>query len=217
MFRRIGPIRTDSFPGRPRLHPPCGVPSDEPVMQLMKSYRGNDAEFTTALEDYYYSRDDARHGRLAELFAAQRRLHPVLLSPAHLGDAWCAWRGRRNASSVAMVAHPIRKLDPPFNARQAWKAVPLATTVSEGRIGAAMNQDINVLALVKGEERYVFLYDDASRAETLRTLGRYASNPELSFTWYDAAVLSQKIRQESQRYRSNSRFDMPLPTDSEEA
>ncbi len=40
-----------------------------------------------------------------------------------------------------------------------------------------MSQDINVLALVKGAERYVFLYDDASRAETLRTLGRYASNP----------------------------------------
>ena len=80
-----------------------------------------------------------------------------------------------------------------------------------------MSQDINVLALVKGDERYVFLYDDANRAETLRTLGRYASNPELSFTWYDAAVLSQKIRQESQRYRSRSRFSMPLPTDSEEA
>ena len=63
-----------------------------------------------------------------------------------------------------------------------------------------MSQDINVLALVKGAERYVFLYDDASRAETLRTLGRYASNPELSFTWYDAAVLSQKIRQESQKH-----------------
>ena len=57
-----------------------------------------------------------------------------------------------------------------------------------------MSQDINVLALVKGSERYVFLYDDDSRAETLRILGRYASNPELSFTWYDAAVLSQKVR-----------------------
>ena len=32
-----------------------------------------------------------------------------------------------------------------------------------------MSQDINVLALVKGSERYVFLYDDESRAETLRT------------------------------------------------
>jgi hypothetical protein len=80
-----------------------------------------------------------------------------------------------------------------------------------------MNQDINVLALVKGAERYVFLYDDASRAETLRTLGRYASNPELSFTWYDAAVLSQKIRQESrQRFSRTSRFDLPLSSDREE-
>ncbi len=41
-----------------------------------------------------------------------------------------------------------------------------------------MSQDINVLALVKGAERYVFLYDDSSRAETLRMLGRYASNPD---------------------------------------
>jgi hypothetical protein len=76
-----------------------------------------------------------------------------------------------------------------------------------------MSQDINVLALVKGGERYVFLYDDSSRAETLRTLGRYASNPELSFTWYDAAVLSQKIRQESQKQTAGRRFDVPLPTD----
>lgn len=81
-----------------------------------------------------------------------------------------------------------------------------------------MAQDINVLALVKGAERYVFLYDDASRAETLRVLGRYASNPELSFTWYDAAVLSQKIRQEVPKPHITRprRFDMPLRTDSDE-
>ncbi|NIL96273.1 MAG: hypothetical protein GTO53_02815 [Planctomycetales bacterium] len=79
-----------------------------------------------------------------------------------------------------------------------------------------MTHDINVLALVKGEERYVFLFDDDSRAATLRVLGRYASNPELSFTWYDAAVLSQKIRQEAQRNTASNRFDLPLPTDGEE-
>lgn len=79
-----------------------------------------------------------------------------------------------------------------------------------------MSQDINVLALVKGAERYVFLYDDASRAETLRVLGRFASNPELSFTWYDAAVLSQKIRQESQKPVPHNRFNLPLTTDNNE-
>ena len=78
-----------------------------------------------------------------------------------------------------------------------------------------VSQDINVLALVKGNERYIFLYDDASRAEALRTLGRYASNPELSFTWYDAAVLSQKIRQAAAPAPVNRprRFDMPMPMD----
>jgi hypothetical protein len=79
-----------------------------------------------------------------------------------------------------------------------------------------VSQDINVLALVKGKERYVFLYDDASRAETLRTLGRFASNPELSFTWYDAAVLSQKIRQENRQVPLRPRFNMPLPSDMED-
>jgi hypothetical protein len=77
-----------------------------------------------------------------------------------------------------------------------------------------VTQDINVLALVKGEERYVFLFDDAHKADALRTLGRFASNPELSFTWYDAAVLSQRLRQssdgESQAVESpKPRFELP--------
>jgi hypothetical protein len=79
-----------------------------------------------------------------------------------------------------------------------------------------VSHDINVLALVKGNERYIFLYDDASRTEALRTLGRYASNPELSFSWYDAAVLSQKIRQSAAAANHSHRprrFDLPLPTD----
>lgn len=58
-----------------------------------------------------------------------------------------------------------------------------------------MSKEINVLAMVKGEERYIFLYDDDHRTETLRMLGRYAADPQLSFTWYDAAVLSKKIRE----------------------
>lgn len=56
--------------------------------------------------------------------------------------------------------------------------------------------DVCVLCLVKGSERYLFTYTDdkPTHAECLRRLGKFASNPELSFTWTDAAVLSQKIR-----------------------
>lgn len=57
-----------------------------------------------------------------------------------------------------------------------------------------MQRSTNVLALVKESERYIFLYDDDSPAELLQTLGKYAADTELSFTWYDAAILSQKVR-----------------------
>lgn len=56
-------------------------------------------------------------------------------------------------------------------------------------------KEISVLEFVKGEERYVFLYDEQNCTETLRMLGRYAADPQLSFTWYDAAVISKKIRE----------------------
>ncbi|MFM9117751.1 MAG: hypothetical protein ACKOU6_16490, partial [Planctomycetota bacterium] len=74
------------------------------------------------------------------------------------------------------------------------------------------------LALVKGDERYVFLFDDERRTEVLRTLGRFASDPNLSFTWYDAAMLSQKIRQAADDQRVfNRRFVIPLtPMDEQE-
>ncbi len=65
-----------------------------------------------------------------------------------------------------------------------------------------MKRTINILALVKDSERYIFLYDDESAAALLQTLGRYAADNTLSFTWYDAAVLSQKVRklqEESER------------------
>jgi len=60
--------------------------------------------------------------------------------------------------------------------------------------GSNMDRGVNVLALVKEGERYVFLYDDESAATLLQTFGRYAAEKELSFSWYDAAVLSKKVR-----------------------
>lgn len=63
------------------------------------------------------------------------------------------------------------------------------------------DDDANLMVLVKGTERYIFLYGDDRQAEALRTLGRFASNPDLSFTWYDAAVLSQEMRQRNAEQR----------------
>lgn len=60
-------------------------------------------------------------------------------------------------------------------------------------------QDVNVLALVKGKERYVFMYNEKNREVLLETFARYASDPELNFTWYDAAALSQRVRNERRK------------------
>ena len=62
-------------------------------------------------------------------------------------------------------------------------------------VGDDGSDSVNVLVLVKkATERYVFLFDNEHQHEAMRTLGRFASNPDLSFTWYDAAILSQKIK-----------------------
>ena len=57
-----------------------------------------------------------------------------------------------------------------------------------------MSKSMNVLALVRDGHRYVFLYDDNSVDTILTTLSDYASDPELDFTWYDAAVMAQRVR-----------------------
>lgn len=58
--------------------------------------------------------------------------------------------------------------------------------------------NVNVLMLSKpaAEERFIWLYDDdeASTAALMQQLGRLASDPESPVTWYDAAVLSQRVR-----------------------
>ncbi len=72
---------------------------------------------------------------------------------------------------------------------------------------------MNVLALVKNSERYVFLYDDDSLDSVLQKLGEYAADKELSFSWYDAAVLSQKVRRlKEETIAKPSKISSDLPS-----
>jgi hypothetical protein len=54
--------------------------------------------------------------------------------------------------------------------------------------------DILVTAIAKGSEQYVFIYSNRTIPEVLKTLGKFAANPELSFSWLDACRASMKIR-----------------------
>lgn len=72
-----------------------------------------------------------------------------------------------------------------------------------------MSGEINVLALVKGREKYIWLYDDGHYDDTLRSLGAFASNYDLSFTWLDAARLSKRVRET--RDRQEKQETAPTP------
>jgi len=60
-----------------------------------------------------------------------------------------------------------------------------------------MVHEFNVLVLVKGQERFVFLYDDASRDCLVDALREMASNPKSNLTWFDALVLTKKAREQA--------------------
>jgi hypothetical protein len=59
------------------------------------------------------------------------------------------------------------------------------------------NKEFNVLALIKGDERYVYVYDDASREALVQAFHAQAVNTELSLNWFDAAVLTQKAEEQA--------------------
>jgi hypothetical protein len=60
-----------------------------------------------------------------------------------------------------------------------------------------MRREFNVLALIKGQERYVFVYDDDSRAQLIDTFREQAADARLNLNWFDAAVLTEKARQQA--------------------
>lgn len=57
-----------------------------------------------------------------------------------------------------------------------------------------MSQQMNIVALVKENERFIFLFDDESYPALFRRLGAFAVNPDLNFSWKDAAIVSAKAR-----------------------
>lgn len=57
-----------------------------------------------------------------------------------------------------------------------------------------MTRELNVLALFKGHERYIFVYDDDSRDTLIDDIRDKAANPAVPINWFDAAVLTERVR-----------------------
>jgi hypothetical protein len=56
--------------------------------------------------------------------------------------------------------------------------------------------EVNVLALIKGQEHYIFVYDDASRGQLIDNFRDLAASPDVNLSWFDAMVLTTKAREQ---------------------
>ena len=57
-----------------------------------------------------------------------------------------------------------------------------------------MSRELNVLALFKGAERFIFVYDDDSRDVVIDDIRHKAADPSVALSWFDAAVLTERVR-----------------------
>lgn len=61
-----------------------------------------------------------------------------------------------------------------------------------------MSNELNVLALIKGQEHYVFIYDDEGRSDLIDNFRDLAANPSVNLSWFDAMILTTKAREQEQ-------------------
>lgn len=59
-----------------------------------------------------------------------------------------------------------------------------------------VTQELNVLALFKGTERFIYVYDDDSRDALIDVIRNAAADPRIPISWFDAAVLTERARQQ---------------------
>lgn len=80
-------------------------------------------------------------------------------------------------------------------------------------MGWCMQRELNVLALHKGTEHYLFLYGDESLPSLIDLFRRYASDGELSFNWFDAAVMSEKSKTQLQLEQAEKKHPPRFPAE----
>jgi hypothetical protein len=57
-----------------------------------------------------------------------------------------------------------------------------------------VTRELNVLALFKGQERYIFVYDEDSCDALIDDIRNRAADPTIPISWFDASILTQRIR-----------------------
>src|SRR5262249_15987578 len=109
----------------------------------------------------------------------------------------------RRAGCAACATSPDGKAGDFCSARRFRPADTSTTTPGRRWL---VGQEFNVLALIKGEERYVYVYDDQSRGALVEFFHAQAADPDLTLSWFDAAVLTRKAEEQAGSPEGPPRF-----------
>jgi hypothetical protein len=77
-------------------------------------------------------------------------------------------------------------------------------------MGDAMHHELSVLALIKGKEQFIYVYDDFSQEHLLKAIREQAANPAVSLSWFDAEILTQRARQQFKEAAADSKSSRNL-------
>jgi len=72
------------------------------------------------------------------------------------------------------------------------------TVPAQDRPGGVGMNDLNVLALFKGSDRFIFVFDDTSRDDVRDAIRDAAADPAVAINWSDAAVLIERAAQSAE-------------------
>jgi hypothetical protein len=89
------------------------------------------------------------------------------------------WQSQRQEKNAEALQSPCRLTESRQDARPE---------------GVGVTRERNVIALFKGQVRYIFVYDDESRDALIDDIRDKAANPAITINWFDAAVLTERVR-----------------------
>jgi hypothetical protein len=81
----------------------------------------------------------------------------------------------------------------------------------------AVEQTWQMVALIHGEHRFIFVYDAASWEMMIDEIRTQAANPQSLFSWPEAFQLIERIRQSAQRGMSVAQPEGPAQSETPEA
>lgn len=56
------------------------------------------------------------------------------------------------------------------------------------------DEELNIVTLVKGDHRFLFIFDDENKERIRPEVAKFAADPKVPFSWFDAAMVISEMR-----------------------